>query len=170
MSLHAAHPIPHTDPSQCCAPSSHGVGASVMKNWLPFVFGPALAIERIPAPVCLSIGVISSSNFSLSAACQIVAASAAPSPFHPRAMNSRCVPVDGGAATASARGITRLNHKVGDDAVHRAVIVVAATRLYIRSRQHCISKSKVEKEGQISVQAHKSSCMSAASRSSTARR
>ena len=26
-------------------------GPSVMKNWLPFVFGPAFAIERTPAPV-----------------------------------------------------------------------------------------------------------------------
>src|SRR5262245_39737974 len=26
-----------------------GVGPSVMKNWLPFVFGPALAIDRMPA-------------------------------------------------------------------------------------------------------------------------
>src|SRR4029078_4902730 len=28
--------------------SSHGVGTSVMKNWLPFVLGPLLAIDRIP--------------------------------------------------------------------------------------------------------------------------
>ena len=36
--------------------------ASLTKNWEPFVLGPELAIERIPAPVCLSSRVISSSN------------------------------------------------------------------------------------------------------------
>ena len=46
-------------------PSNHGVGASEIKNWLPFVLGPALAIDAIPAPVCFKSLVISSSNFPL---------------------------------------------------------------------------------------------------------
>jgi hypothetical protein len=69
-------------------PSSHCVGAKVMKNWLPFVFGPLwkekqlcydvsavcqrlrevyylLAIDNIPAPVCFSSLVSSSSNVGL---------------------------------------------------------------------------------------------------------
>jgi len=33
-----------------CFPSSHWVGASVIKNWDPFVSGPELAIDKIPAP------------------------------------------------------------------------------------------------------------------------
>ena len=33
-----------------------GVGPSVMKNWLPLVFGPALAIERMPARSWRSVG------------------------------------------------------------------------------------------------------------------
>lgn len=37
-------------PKMVCLPSNHCVGASVMKNWLPFVSGPALAIAKIPAP------------------------------------------------------------------------------------------------------------------------
>ena len=45
-------------PKMVCFPSSHGVGASVMKNWLPFVFGPLFAIDKMPAPVCLSCFVI----------------------------------------------------------------------------------------------------------------
>ena len=49
-------------PKTVCLPSSHGTGASVMKNWLPFVLGPALAIERMPAPVCFNSRVISSAN------------------------------------------------------------------------------------------------------------
>ncbi len=39
-----------TRPNMACLPSSHCVGASVMKNWEPFVSGPELAIDRIPAP------------------------------------------------------------------------------------------------------------------------
>lgn len=46
-------------------PSSQGVGARVMKNWLPFVLGPELAMESIPAPVCFNSLVISSSNLEL---------------------------------------------------------------------------------------------------------
>src|SRR5437867_13103768 len=33
-----------------------------MKNWLPFVFGPALAIERMPSELCLSCGWISAAG------------------------------------------------------------------------------------------------------------
>ena len=36
-----------------------------MKNWLPLVLGPALAMDKIPAPVCFNSGFISSSNFGL---------------------------------------------------------------------------------------------------------
>lgn len=39
-----------TRPKMVCLPSSHWVGASVMKNWLPLVFGPLFAIDKIPAP------------------------------------------------------------------------------------------------------------------------
>lgn len=37
-------------PNIACFPSSHWVGASVMKNWDPLESGPELAIEMIPAP------------------------------------------------------------------------------------------------------------------------
>ena len=47
-------------PKTVCFPSRKGVGANVMKNCEPFVLGPALAIERMPAPVCLSSRLISS--------------------------------------------------------------------------------------------------------------
>lgn len=52
-----------TLPKIVCFPSSHGVGARVIKNWDPFEFGPEFAIHKIPAPVCFNAGVISSSNF-----------------------------------------------------------------------------------------------------------
>ena len=43
-----------TRPKIECFPSRKGVGARVMKNWEPFVSGPELAIEIIPAPVCFN--------------------------------------------------------------------------------------------------------------------
>lgn len=52
----------YTLPNIACFPSNHCVGANVMKNCEPFVSGPELAIERIPAPVCFKSGWISSAN------------------------------------------------------------------------------------------------------------
>lgn len=43
-----------TLPKTTWRPSSHAVLTVVMKNWEPFVSGPALAMERIPGSVCLS--------------------------------------------------------------------------------------------------------------------
>ncbi len=37
----------HTLPKTVCLLSSQGVGTVVMKNWLPLVAGPALAILRV---------------------------------------------------------------------------------------------------------------------------
>ena len=38
-----------TRPKTVCLPSSHGAAFVVtMKNWLPFVFGPAFAIASAP--------------------------------------------------------------------------------------------------------------------------
>ena len=50
-------------PKTTCLPSSHEVLMVQMKNCEPLVFGPALAMERIPGPVCLSLK-FSSANFS----------------------------------------------------------------------------------------------------------
>ena len=56
-------PIPeYTRPNIVCFPSSHGHGFSDTKNCDPFVFGPEFAIDTTPAPVCLRLRVISSSN------------------------------------------------------------------------------------------------------------
>lgn len=44
-----------TCPNTTCFPSSQSVFAVQMKNWDPFVLGPALAIERTPGPTCLSM-------------------------------------------------------------------------------------------------------------------
>ena len=41
-----------TEPKTTCLPSSQLVWAVHRKNWLPFVFGPALAIDKMPGPVC----------------------------------------------------------------------------------------------------------------------
>jgi hypothetical protein len=37
-------------------PSSHDVFATVMKNWLPPVWGPAFAIETTPGPSWRNVG------------------------------------------------------------------------------------------------------------------
>merc|ERR550514_228668 len=52
-----------TLPNTQCAPSSQGVSAVQIKNCEPLVLGPAFAIERVPAPACLS-SKFSSANFS----------------------------------------------------------------------------------------------------------
>mmetsp|Transcript_96 Transcript_96/g.186 ORF Transcript_96/g.186 Transcript_96/m.186 type:complete len:229 (-) Transcript_96:124-810(-) len=44
-----------TLPKTTCFPSKWGVLVKVMKNWLPFVFLPALAIERRKGSWCLSL-------------------------------------------------------------------------------------------------------------------
>ena len=44
-----------TSPKTTCLPSSHEVTTVVMKNWDPLVLGPALADERSPGLVCLSL-------------------------------------------------------------------------------------------------------------------
>lgn len=44
-------------------PTHHSVLAVQMKNWEPLVLGPALAMDRIPGPVCFRMK-FSSANFS----------------------------------------------------------------------------------------------------------
>lgn len=50
-----------TFPKTTCLPSSHEVAAVVMKNWLPLVLGPALAIDKAKGS-CFSLK-FSSANF-----------------------------------------------------------------------------------------------------------
>src|SRR6185437_2469865 len=51
-----------TSPRVVCLPSSQGVGTWVMKNWLPLVPGPALAIDTLPGASCFRSGRHSSTN------------------------------------------------------------------------------------------------------------
>lgn len=57
--LRAAHGLRST---HVCLSSSHGVATVVMKNWEPFVFGPALAELSVYGLSCLPKGENSSSN------------------------------------------------------------------------------------------------------------
>ena len=51
-----------TRPKTVCLPSSQGQASAVtMKNWLPFVFGPAFAIASAPRTTFWSLN--SSSNW-----------------------------------------------------------------------------------------------------------
>ena len=43
-------------------PLSHGVSATVTKNWLPFVFGPAFAIAS--RPLWLNVGPLAGTSSS----------------------------------------------------------------------------------------------------------
>src|SRR5271165_3449843 len=43
-------------PKMVCLLSSQGVAATVIKNWLPLVFGPELAIESLPGLECFNVG------------------------------------------------------------------------------------------------------------------
>ena len=45
----------HTLPKTVCLLSSQGVGTVVIKNWLPLVLGPALAILRVKGRSCLRL-------------------------------------------------------------------------------------------------------------------
>lgn len=45
-----------------CLLSSHGVATVVMKNWEPFVFGPAFAEDSVYGRSCVPRGENSSSN------------------------------------------------------------------------------------------------------------
>ena len=51
-----------TFPNATWRPLSQGVGAVVMKNCDPFVFGPALAMDKTPGPTC-GTEKVSSANF-----------------------------------------------------------------------------------------------------------
>lgn len=52
----------HTLPKTVCLLSSQGVGTVVMKNWLPLVLGPALAILRVKGRSCRKLRSNSSWN------------------------------------------------------------------------------------------------------------
>lgn len=43
---------PRTLPNTVCLPSNQSHLLQVMKNWQPFVFGPELAIDKSPGPLC----------------------------------------------------------------------------------------------------------------------
>jgi hypothetical protein len=56
-SMHLTTFMPRlTYPKTQCLPSSQGVLLVHRKNWEPLVLGPALAMERIPGPVCVNWG------------------------------------------------------------------------------------------------------------------
>ena len=53
-----------TRPKTVCLLSSHDVGTTVMKNWLPLVLGPAFAMLMVYGRSCFNLGWNSSSNSS----------------------------------------------------------------------------------------------------------
>src|SRR5688500_8434109 len=51
-----------TLPKTAWRPLRCGVARCVMKTWLPYVFGPALAMERMPGPSCFRASASASSR------------------------------------------------------------------------------------------------------------
>src|SRR3954463_11229128 len=51
-----------TCPNTVCLPSNQSVTTCVMKNWLPFVLGPAFAIDSEPTLCRFGLPFVSSSN------------------------------------------------------------------------------------------------------------
>ena len=52
-----------TFPKTVCFPSNHGHGTKVIKNYDPFVFGPALAMDNKNGSLCLSLKFSSANLF-----------------------------------------------------------------------------------------------------------
>ena len=88
-----------TSPKMLCLLSSHGVAASVMKNWLPLVFGPALAIESRPGLVVAQLRAELVGEFVA------------------------------GAAGSRAQRIAPLNHEAFDDAMKDEPVIKRTLRL-----------------------------------------
>mmetsp|Transcript_11858 Transcript_11858/g.37837 ORF Transcript_11858/g.37837 Transcript_11858/m.37837 type:complete len:617 (+) Transcript_11858:92-1942(+) len=93
-----------TRPKTVCLLSSHVVGAVVMKNWEPFVFGPAFAIETVKGRSCRSEA----------AAVELVL---------------ELVPPDGGASRPVAERVPGLAHEAFDDSVEEDAVVVPLPRV-----------------------------------------
>lgn len=88
-----------------------------MKNWLPFVSGPALAMDSSPGPVCLSEKSSSAATTHVSSGC----GSQRNRTREERTLKARAV--NGLAARAVMIGeISTLCHEAGDDAVKRAAL------------------------------------------------
>lgn len=102
-----------------CLPSNHGVGARVMKNWDPFVFGLQTkgSVRDTKTTTALDVPRVGHAQNACSRVfergCDLV---------------FELLPIDGCSATTSACGITTLNHEVGYDAVEDKAIEVIALR------------------------------------------
>jgi hypothetical protein len=115
----------NTCPKTTCLPSSQAVGTVVMKNWLPLVFGPALAMDSMPA-ACTS------SRFKRRRATR-----AAHRVLQLEVFIREFLAVYALAAGAvEAREITTLNHEALDHTMEDAAAVTAQVLLNV-SRKRC---------------------------------
>ena len=105
-------------PKTTWAPSNHEVTTVVTKNWEPFVFLPALAIDRRPGLVCLILKFSSTPPTPLERRDKHTIAE------YPR--TSELLAVDRLATGAVVAGeVAALEHELGDDAVEpRAGVAV----------------------------------------------
>ena len=61
--FHNVHAFFHLPKDHMLAIQPFSLGSADKKNWEPFVFGPAFAMDKMPGPVCFRMK-FSSSNFS----------------------------------------------------------------------------------------------------------
>lgn len=95
--------------------------------------GPEFAIDRIPAPVCFRSGCISLWVFQSNAPTTTTGTGTA-SRTH---VLVKLVPVDRSSSSPGPRGVSALNHKVGDNAVELHVLEtsVGASLGHLRGRK-----------------------------------
>jgi len=97
--------------------SSQEVLTVVMKNWLPLVSGPELAIDKMPGPVCFSLKFCKQVK-ELNIVVGVLFAAAAHLILELLAVDALS------AHTVAVGKITTLNHEVGDDAMERSAFEV----------------------------------------------
>ena len=104
-----------------------------MKNWLPFVLGPALAMLRMPAPVSI-LSVSTSWHYSKQTGKGVLVKGLSEvgevGGYSTLQLGTDLIleffTIDAAAAAARARRVAALDHEVGNDAVEDGAVVVAA--------------------------------------------
>ena len=108
-----------------CFLSSHGVAFVVMKNWDPFVFGPAFAMLT-------AYGLQKKKKGKRLNASEMKKAEGEALPIMPKIVRKlvfKLAVPDACSARAVAKGVARLDHELGNDTVENHVVVVPATRV-----------------------------------------
>lgn len=110
-----------TRPKIVCFPSNHCVGASVIKNCEPFVSGPELAIDNIPALCTKRVKIKIKFGKRRKRNCSFCLPSVLEIGIY---FVGKSLSVNWCAASARTSGIATLNHKIAYDPMEYGVVVV----------------------------------------------